>query len=560
MKSYITTLLFLITSVFAGASVKDIFPIKQDKDTTELVQKINYARQFYQTETPDYDSIIIYLNEALEFSLKQSLDLYTYEIYDEYTNVLIDTRNYSLATDYYFKMLHLLDMKNVGKEEPDADLLFQYSLLYRYIGACMSINETEKGYEYSMKSLDVLEELAALAPDYPEIDESRLFIYNNILAGFIDSNDFDRALIYAEKVLNYPTKIDLPLYYATLYNNLGIIYWELNKRDEAFDFYDKAFKIREELGDEWGIGILYFNIGKCYFLEDNYDEALKALILAKEISGKTSNLKIEMYATDYLARLYKRQKDYTQSIEMLEKSYVLKDSLNNSDKVNDLIQIEMKYLLEKQIWESELKQEILVGQKERNVMVVIFVSVLLFFLLLLVFLLYNNQRIKNKKNLLEQESLSLQNENLELKNQQLKQTLENKTKELNSHMKYLLKKNEFVTEIIENVSDIKETDNKNIDKAMEVIKGNLETSVWNEFNLIFQNLHQDFYQKLYEAHNNLTPNEKRLCAFIKLNLSTKEISSITFQSTKSIEIARSRLRKKLGLNRDESLSLYLSQF
>lgn len=560
LKIYISFACLILFNTLMGASIEDVFLLKSDKDTAEIVKNLNLAQQFYSAENPDYDSAVNHLNEALDLAMRQSLDLYIYKVYDEFTNLLIDTKNYSLAADYYFKMLQMLDTASVRMSKQNPDLLFQYSLLYRYIGICMTMNEPEKGYEYSMKSLETLEQLAQIDPAYPGIDQTRLFIFNNIQASFIDSGDFERAFIYGEKALNYPVKIDMPSYYASLYNNLGIVYWELGRWEEAFDFYRKSFKIREELNDDWGTGIIYFNIGKSYFLQNDYKAALEALTMSKKIGHETTNVRIEMYSTDYLAKIYQEQKDYKQEAEMLQLSNSLKDSINNSDRANELTRREMQYLLEKQLRESELKQQILVSQKEQKVLIIVFVAILLSFLLLLFFLLYNNQRIKNKKNLLEQESLSLQNENLELKNQQLKQVLDNKTKELNSHMKYLLKKNEFVTEIIENVSDLKEQGNPKIEKTIGEIKDNIESSVWNEFNLLFQDLHQDFYQRLYEKHNNLTPNEKKLCAFIRLNLSTKEISSITFQSTKSLEIARSRLRKKLGLTRDENLSLYLSQF
>jgi DNA-binding CsgD family transcriptional regulator len=70
-------------------------------------------------------------------------------------------------------------------------------------------------------------------------------------------------------------------------------------------------------------------------------------------------------------------------------------------------------------------------------------------------------------------------------------------------------------------------------------------------------VHNDFYDKLNEKFPNLSANEKRLCAFLRLNMSTKEISAITYQSINSITVARSRLRKKLELDSDENLISFL---
>lgn len=71
----------------------------------------------------------------------------------------------------------------------------------------------------------------------------------------------------------------------------------------------------------------------------------------------------------------------------------------------------------------------------------------------------------------------------------------------------------------------------------------------------------DFYKRLIQDFPNLTVNERRLCALLSINLSTKEISGITRQSSHSINVARSRLRNKLGLS-DSSVSLqeFLSKY
>ena len=84
-----------------------------------------------------------------------------------------------------------------------------------------------------------------------------------------------------------------------------------------------------------------------------------------------------------------------------------------------------------------------------------------------------------------------------------------------------------------------------------------EDDTWNEFEMRFKEIHEDFYTQLGQLFPNLTPNELRLCAFLKLNLSTKEISSITYQSPESIKTARYRLRKKLNLDRDSNLTSFL---
>ena len=81
---------------------------------------------------------------------------------------------------------------------------------------------------------------------------------------------------------------------------------------------------------------------------------------------------------------------------------------------------------------------------------------------------------------------------------------------------------------------------------------------WQEFETHFNQVDANFYQRLIARFPTLTSNEKKLCAFIRLNLSTKEICAITQRSQKSIEMARTRLRQRLNLLRDQPLSAVIA--
>ena len=82
--------------------------------------------------------------------------------------------------------------------------------------------------------------------------------------------------------------------------------------------------------------------------------------------------------------------------------------------------------------------------------------------------------------------------------------------------------------------------------------------LWNDFNLRFAQVNNKFYERLSELHPDLTPTDLKLCALIKLNFNSKEISQILSISEHGVHTARSRVRKKLNLTRDESLSLYIA--
>lgn len=66
-----------------------------------------------------------------------------------------------------------------------------------------------------------------------------------------------------------------------------------------------------------------------------------------------------------------------------------------------------------------------------------------------------------------------------------------------------------------------------------------------------------FFKNLKEKHENLSPNDLKLCAYLRLNLSSKEVSQLINISPKSVEVKRYRLRKKLGLDNNENLANYI---
>jgi DNA-binding CsgD family transcriptional regulator len=85
-----------------------------------------------------------------------------------------------------------------------------------------------------------------------------------------------------------------------------------------------------------------------------------------------------------------------------------------------------------------------------------------------------------------------------------------------------------------------------------------ETS-WKEFEYRFSKVHESFYETLDNKFPELTQTERKVCAMLKLNMSSKEIAAITMTHHESVDTTRSRIRKKLGLEKDENLSEFLNK-
>jgi len=84
--------------------------------------------------------------------------------------------------------------------------------------------------------------------------------------------------------------------------------------------------------------------------------------------------------------------------------------------------------------------------------------------------------------------------------------------------------------------------------------------VWSEFEQRFENTFDTFYKKLLDRFPDLTPTERKLCAMLRLGLSSKEIATLTFQNPQSVDVGRYRLRKKLDLSPNENITDFLLKF
>jgi DNA-binding CsgD family transcriptional regulator len=197
----------------------------------------------------------------------------------------------------------------------------------------------------------------------------------------------------------------------------------------------------------------------------------------------------------------------------------------------------------------------------------IIIYVLLF--LLLIFILhkiytgyFRKQRdrlMERNRKKIEIKQLESQQEIITLQNQKLESDMASKNRELAASTMNLIKKNEFLNELKKRLTSAKNEDD--IQKVISVINKNIaEKDNWKLFKEAFDNADKDFLQSVKEAHPNLTSNDLKLCAYLRLNLSSKEIAPLLNISVRSVEIKRYRLRKKMDLDHDQGLVEYILKF
>lgn len=175
------------------------------------------------------------------------------------------------------------------------------------------------------------------------------------------------------------------------------------------------------------------------------------------------------------------------------------------------------------------------------------------------------ERLKEQQRLQEVE-LQKQKELVQVKQESMQNELQHLNKLLAASTMNLVVKNEFIDSIKNELTDVKnkgkypETKQRleNIVKNIDINLGLQED--WKEFEYHFNRVHGEFLTRLREQYTNLTPKDHKLCAFLRLNLSTKEIAQLMSISVRGVEIARYRLRKKLDLDTGDSLAQFILDY
>lgn len=372
---------------------------------------------------------------------------------------------------------------------------------------------------------------------------------NNIGTIYLDDNKVDSALYNYQKSVKELGDLNNINLKITINANIARVLAEKNnpKAAEHFAYVESLLKLTK---DPFIHTMVYGDISEYYYKEKNALLAIKYAELAKSYSS----VKLSFTNRDVLQNLYKAYLlggNYKLSAEYFQQYDNIRDSLNIEEKA---VNVEREKI-ESNYRDKEQALELENNKKRLNLLYTILVLLVISFVLLFLIIRYKNNLYKEK----------IENELVASRENELKLELELKNKELVSKSLLETERTELYQSITNELKDIVSTDDndllkQNLNNVIFRLSRNNSTTNWDEFSLRFTNVYDSFYETLQELHPGLNHNDKRLCALIKLNLSSKEIADITKTSIKSVENSRTRLRKKLGLtNTKTELNQYLSE-
>lgn len=437
------------------------------------------------------------------------------------------------------------------------------------------------------------------------------YIFNsmlNITAVYLIQGQFVPAL---NSVLEVAEKAEKGGYNRTLafaLKDLGIINMQMERYDESKAYFLKAIPAMSEIGNRQGVGICHSNLVLVYLQKGEYTNSENSADLALRILKETHYE--ELYAATLLGkcRLYMKTGEWSRIRPLLLEALEIVKGLEAGTHIHEAYQLLAEYHIHtgeartagqyydslrqsveiyfdkerveisenlKARYETEKKEARLALQlaenqslaiennaqrKQRNVLLFLALT----FIILLV-LLANRFQLR-KKLAVEQEARltdkvrvsELEQARKEAENKLLEEQVQHKQRELASLTLQMAQKNDALEElelnIKRNMSQNQAFSEVNMKQVLNLI-GNQKTidKDWHVFKAHFEDVHPAFFEKIRTSHTGLSQTEEKHCAYMRMGLSTKEIARLMNISPSSVQVSRYRLKKKMGLSKEEDI-------
>lgn len=411
-------------------------------------------------------------------------------------------------------------------------------------------------------------------------------LYQNLANMYVNMKYFEKAEYYSDIAVGLLNRSDLPL--NTL-NTYAVIKMRLNKLSEAESLYNEIIDKAKAKGLQMPLAMAFSNRGNVLRRKKDFEEAMKSYAASDSICkligveigvmfnkinraewyldrGNTKEAENLLRSTEseiiainnpsfntelfrLYANVYEKLGNRSLSDHYYRKYIEIKDEVMGDQTKTIIAEWELTRERERSVEKAAAFN--LEVQRERTQKLIIAITAV--FMAVLGLLFYQNRRKKQE----------LEKEHLEQEKQKLAFDLELKSKELLAeslkNVSVLNTKKDIYEDLKEIVSDLPGTQQQKFSKLMLELKSNKEQSVMDEFEARFLGVYEDFYTKLKQVAPEITPTEVRICALMRLNLSTKEIAMLTNRTVGTIDNARSKIRKRLNLAEDVNLQSYISE-
>jgi len=486
------------------------------------------------------DAIICYTN-ALDAATKAGLKNEAAICFNNLGNVYRKQGDFARAMDAYQKAINTF---NALKDELSAsDCLNNIGNLY------LDNGDPFRALDYYNQSLRYLKD---------KKDEYRMIgRFKNLADAYTELKDYDNASQFLDDAVKLAEKSEDKTMLASCYTQFGKLQSVKGSDEIAIAYYKKAAVLFKEAGAKAEEAEAWIELATVELKQEMFREATLHALAGENLASACGALKTKLSAQECLARCWEKRGDGKQALKYLKQALALKDSIYSVEKNRSIEEIEAGFV------RNRLKNENLVlaqnsllqkqAIRNKNLQVAL-LGICLLLSLSLIWLIYK-RHTEAKKEAGRVQKVS------EQQIEKLSEDLTGKERELTSKTLLINQKNQILEKLINELEQLKKSDNSSatIHHLQVELKQELSPNAWKEFEVQFNEVHPGFQQRLMAKFPGLTPSERRLCSFLRLNMNTREIASLTGQTFKSIEVARTRIRKKVNLSHEANLTNHIAQ-
>lgn len=579
----IVIFLFSITLVSHVVS-QDIQKLyKQTKtgpDSAQVDAMLELAWYYVKSQT---DSSLIFANQALKKAVRSN-----YKIGEMRAHGNLGV-TYAMAGDYKQSIEHNIKTYEIAvslkrvQSYPKAllNIANGYYQMLDYDKALhfynRSIEESRKQNDYKFKS-----ETSAL---------------NQIAEVYFKLKKYDLSDKYSNEALALCIAYKDTLRWCYNLNSRGELEALKGNYQKSSEYLLQSLSMRTT-NDEYGKIVCYERLAKNYLELKHYELAAMYIDKAEELIMKNGNLDEKGKITFLRSTLYERTNRYKDALIFHKLYLALKDSINSIEKNKYISTLQVKFDTKQKEHELE-KAKIQIDTERITKRVIMAVSVVLLFLIAFAvanvrkrnkILAIENANIKEKiqleqekrktleekaalenerkkyeeqRDALEKERLLQQLERAEIERQHIALELDEKHRSLVTSSMQQEQHKEFLSGLAAGLQQLKSISGEkelaqSIDQISGLIKGKInQADDWDKIKLYFEKVHPEFFERLKNAHPDLSITELKLCAYTKMNLNGKEISRLLNINPTSVQVSRYRLKRKMGIPQEVNFSDYI---
>lgn len=487
----------------------------------------------------DPNTAFITIKKELKLALANGDVIAEARCYQSLGELFYNQAAYTQAVKYHYKADHIFrkhgDQLNLAKNLNKIGEVYYYSKQYP-----VSLSKFQEALDYYKK----LGNTRGIAESYGLIGQT-----------YEKRKDYKQAVNYQQKALSGYRITQDTTGIAKIYENMGSIYEDKLELDSALKYYQHALSLNQANENDLAQIEVINNIGDVYRKTGRYNEALGYTQKAAAMARKMNDPYQLSSAYRDLSKNYDLMKRYDSAYHYSELGRSIFLNIFTADNNKQLALLQT-------LFEIQQKDDA-ISQYERerrtNQFIYIGTGLIIILLVMLAISIISRQKLKLKN---EQYANEQSQAVYEIQKKAIEAQLELKSKELTSNTLHVIQSNQFLEELRTALDEMIKEDKRDQKKKLQhiVTKINQHTGHdkhWKEFSQLFEQLHQSFFDNLKKYSEELTANDLRLVALIKMNLSSKDMAILFGISQDSLRVSRYRLRKKLHIPQGENLSTFI---